>query len=109
MMIRKVVAFFQHMPPYSGAAALRGKSIMQGLAELPEISGATLVVYTSIPSPLAIEGVQVLSLDIGEVENSLPLRQRLLGELRMGWVAARQLYKVPRPDIAIISSPGYIA
>lgn len=109
MTIRRVVAFFQHMPPYSGAASLRGKSIMQGLARLPEVSGADIVVYTSIPSPLPIEGVRVLTLDIGEVENSLPLKRRLLGELRMGWVAARQLYKVQRPDIAIISSPGYIA
>jgi len=105
-----IKAFFQHMPPYSGAAALRGKSIMEGLAKLPEVRGAEITVYTSIPSPLPIDGVQVLTLGTPEVENSLSLKRRLLGELHMGWVAARCLFAMPsRPDLAIISSPGYIA
>lgn len=110
MSIQRVVAFFQHMPPYSGAAALRGKSIMQGLATLPEVRGAEITVHTSIPSPQPIDGVQVLTLGTPEVENSLPLKRRLLGELHMGWIAARRLFAGPRrPDIAVISSPGYIA
>ncbi len=105
-----ITAFFQHMPPYSGAAALRGESIMKGLAKLPELHGADITVYTSIPSPLSIDGVQVFTLGAPEVENSLSLKRRLLGELHMGWVAARCLFaRSPRPDLAVISSPGYIA
>jgi glycosyltransferase involved in cell wall biosynthesis len=110
MTIQRIVAFFQHMPPYSGAAALRGKSIMQELANLAEVRVAEISVYTSIPSPLPIAGVQVLPLGTPEVENSLSLKRRLLGELHMGWVAAQCLFaKHPRPDLAVISSPGYIA
>jgi glycosyltransferase involved in cell wall biosynthesis len=110
MTIPRVVAFFQHMPPYSGAAALRGVSILKGLAQLAELRDSEIVVYTSISSPLPIDGVQVLSLGAPEVENSLSLKRRLLGELHMGWVGARCLFAKPqRPDLAIISSPGYIA
>jgi glycosyltransferase involved in cell wall biosynthesis len=109
-MTLRLTAFFQHMPPYPGAAALRGKSIMQGLAKLPELRGAEITVYTSIPSPLPIAGVSVLTLGTPEVENSLSLKRRLLGELQMGWVAAQCLFAThPRPDLAVISSPGYIA
>lgn len=105
-----ITAFFQHMPPYSGAAALRGESIMKGLAKLFELRGADITCYTSIPSPLSIDGVQVFTLGTPEVENSLSLKRRLLGELHMGWVAARCLFaRSPRPDLAVISSPGYIA
>ncbi|TDP07602.1 glycosyltransferase involved in cell wall biosynthesis [Roseateles asaccharophilus] len=55
-------------------------------------------------------GVEVVSLGTPEVENSLSLKRRLLGELQMGWRAARRLFAGEgRPDIAIISSPGYLA
>lgn len=76
-------------------------------ALLPE---AHIKVYCSSPNPLPIEGVTVIALQVAEVENSLGLFRRLMGEMRMGYVAARQMYfSRDRPDLAIISSPGYIA
>lgn len=110
MMTRRIVAFFQHMPPYSGAAALRGHSIMQGLRLLPDLTGTHITVHTSIPAPAPMAGVEIVSLRTPEVENSLSLKRRLLGELQMGWQAARQLFAGrEHPDMAIISSPGYLA
>jgi glycosyltransferase involved in cell wall biosynthesis len=76
-------------------------------ALLPE---AHIKVYCSSPNPLPIEGVTVIALQVPEVENSLGLFRRLIGEMRMGYVAARQMYfSSDRPDLAIISSPGYIS
>lgn len=104
----KVCLFFQHMPPYSGAAALRGQSIVRALPAL--LPNAEIVVYTSTPKPHAIEGVDVVPLKVAEVENSQGLKQRILGELRLGYAAARQMFSVGRKaDLAVISSPGYIA
>ena len=104
----RISAFFQHLPPYSGAAALRGQSIMARLPLLlPE---AHIKVYCSSPNPLPIEGVTVIALQVPEVENSLGLFRRLMGEMRMGFVATRQMYFArDRPDLAIVSSPGYIS
>lgn len=107
-MKKSLAFFFQHMPPYSGAAALRGQSIVRALPEL--LPDAEIVVYTSTPKAHAIEGVDVVPLKVAEVENSQGLKQRILGELRLGYAAARQMFSGSRKaDLAVISSPGYIA
>jgi glycosyltransferase involved in cell wall biosynthesis len=98
------------MPPYSGAAALRGESIIGNLAQLVAGEKGVILVYTTTSSPKPIEGASVESLGVPEVENSLSLKRRLLGEVWMGYVAARKmLFSRDRPDLAVVSSPGYIS
>jgi glycosyltransferase involved in cell wall biosynthesis len=106
--MRRIVAFFQHMPPYSGAAALRGKSIMESLAILqPELF---ISVFCSTPDTQPIEGVTIATLQVPQVENSLSLKRRLMGEIHMGFAASWYMFFQPwRADLAIISSPGYLA
>ncbi|CAG0930626.1 hypothetical protein PLCT1_01431 [Planctomycetaceae bacterium] len=103
----RLVAFFQHMPPYSGAAALRGRSILRGLHEVAP--GGPLEVYTTTPNPDPLPGGTVTTLPGEEVENALSLLRRMLGELRVGWTAARSMF--PRRGgerVALISSPAYL-
>lgn len=106
--MRRIVAFFQHMPPYSGAAALRGKSIIESLCTLSPDS--IITVYCSNGNADPIGGAVLTTLNVPEVENSLSLTRRFIGEIRMGLAASRCMFiKRDRPDLAIISSPGYIA
>src|SRR5688572_32710229 len=81
-----VRAYFQHMPPYSGAAALRGASIMSALGGLLHGRSHQISVYTTTPDPDALPGLVVLPLPVAETENALYLILRVFGELRMGWV-----------------------
>ena len=103
-----IVAFFQHMPPYSGAAALRGHSIMNSLPKLlPE---SKIVVYSTTQNSNLINGVNVVTLQVPEVENALGLTRRLIGEVRIGCAAGRKMFfGRHRPNVAIISSPAYIS
>lgn len=103
-----IVAFFQHMPPYSGAAALRGNSIMSSLPKLlPE---SRIITYCTTPNSHLIDGVDIVSLQVPEVENALNLFRRLLGEVRIGCAAGRKMFfSRHRPRFAIISSPAYIS
>ena len=105
---KHIAAFFQHMPPYSGAAGLRGKSIFESLPK--HVPDSKITVYCSNPEADGISGVEVVPLSITEVENSLRLRLRLLGEALMGLAAARKmLLGWVRPDLVIISSPAYLS
>lgn len=110
-MTRKIFAFFQHWPPYSGAAALRGRSILTGLRDLPAARGKTaLRVYTTTPNPTVFDGIEVSALPVEELENSERIAKRIAGEIRIGWVAARHaLRKGSRCDLLIISMPAYLA
>ena len=103
-----IVAFFQHMPPYSGAAALRGHSIMSSLPKLlPE---SKIVAYSTTPNSHLIDGVDMVALQVPEVENALNLTRRLIGEVRIGCAAGRKMFfNRHRPEFAIISSPAYIS
>jgi glycosyltransferase involved in cell wall biosynthesis len=109
-MQRRINVFFQHMPPYSGAAALRGASVVAGLVALPRLRECVIHVYTTTPSATQLPGVTVMTLPAAEVENAQSLLSRALGELRMGWHAARMMFVRPTDmDMAIISTPGYVA
>lgn len=100
--------FFQHMPPYPGAAALRGASIASGLrARLPE--DCDIVVFTTTAPCDEIPGTTILPIGGGEVENEQGNLSRLVGELRMGLRAARRLFFGPRRcRFAVISTPAYL-
>jgi glycosyltransferase involved in cell wall biosynthesis len=109
---QRIGAFFQHMPPYSGAAALRGASVMQALARQLATThpGVEVRVYTTTPSATPLPGLQVHTLPVAEVENALGLVARLKGELRMGLVAARHLLlRDGGCALVIVSTPGYVA
>lgn len=106
----RVHAFFQHMPPYSGAAALRGASIMVALARCLEGRPHEVQVFTTIPAPDTLPGITVRSIGTSEVENALSLAARIIGELRMGWAAGRVMFDgKTHCDLAVISTPGYLA
>lgn len=106
----RVYAYFQHMPPYSGAAALRGASIMSAVAKLLEQRLHVVRVFTTTTNPDALDGVEVLSLNVPEVENALSLPARIWGELRLGWAAGKRLFAPEDScDLAVISTPGYLA
>ncbi len=110
-MTKRIFAFFQHWPPYSGAAALRGRSILVGLRKLDVESGRTaLHVFTTTPSPTKLDGIEVSRLRVDELENSERITKRIVGELRIGWIAAREMLGMrPGCDLLIISMPAYLA
>ena len=106
----RVNAFFQHMPPYSGAAALRGASIMVALGQCLDDRPHDIRVFTTIPKPDALPGLTVRSIGTPEVENARGLAARIVGELRMGWLAGNAMFGPDaRCDLAVISTPGYLA
>lgn len=105
-----IKAFFQHMPPYTGGAALRGKSIISSLAELTREDQWHLIVYCTTADPFPIKDVSFVTLDTPEVENSMSLKRRLIGEIRMGYAAAKDMFLGgKKPSFVLVSSPGYIA
>jgi glycosyltransferase involved in cell wall biosynthesis len=106
----RVHSFFQHMPPYAGAAALRGHALASGMAALQGRAGwSALRVFTTTPAAAPLPGVKVVTLDAPEVESARNLPARIAGELRIGRVAARAMLERERCDLAVISSPGYLA
>jgi glycosyltransferase involved in cell wall biosynthesis len=106
---KRILAFFQHWPPYSGAAALRGQSILCGLRDVPFEHGKSLRVYTTTPNSTAMDRVEIVELPVRELENSERLVKRIVGELRIGWVASREiLRKGGGCDLLIISIPAYL-
>jgi glycosyltransferase involved in cell wall biosynthesis len=106
----RVCAFFQHMPPYSGAAALRGASIMTALAGRLQDGPGHVEVYSTIPAPAPLPGLTVRSIGVPEVENALSLPARIVGELRVGRAAAKAMFaRGVRWDLAVVSTPGYLA
>lgn len=107
-MTRYIHSFFQHMPPYSGAAALRGHSVVSGLALLRDQTRDAVRVFTTTRAASRIPGAEVVSIDVPEVENSEGLVARMIGEIRMGLAAARVMFGASRCDLAIISTPGYL-
>jgi glycosyltransferase involved in cell wall biosynthesis len=105
-----IAVFFQHMPPYSGAAALRGQSIVASLAHLIADEGGRLIVFCTTSNPTPIKGASIVTLDVSEVENSHGLFRRVLGELRVGYAAVKQIFLAGvRPSLVVVSSPGYIS
>ncbi len=108
---KRIFAFFQHWPPYSGAAALRGRSILIGLRDLAAGHGQTaLRVFTTTPNPTEFDGIDVAVLPVEELENSERITKRIAGEIRIGWIAAREaLRKSGGCDLLIISMPAYLA
>jgi glycosyltransferase involved in cell wall biosynthesis len=109
-MTRRLSVFYQHMPPYSSAAALRAVSVIAGLVGQRESAGFELRAYTTTPQPVAMEGVQVVTLGGVEVENAAGLAARMVGELRMGWAAARAMLAGAGPsDLLLVSTPSYLA
>jgi glycosyltransferase involved in cell wall biosynthesis len=105
----RISAFFQHMPPYSGAAALRGHSIINGLVSLKRAGEGAISVYTTTPNPLPIPGALVQPLNVPEVENAEGLVSRIVGEIRMGRAAAHAMFSSGRCEFAVISTPAYLA
>lgn len=74
---------------------------------LPE---SRITVYCSTQNSYPINGIDIVALQASGVENSLKLRQRLIGEIRIGYIAGRKMFfGGDRPDLAIISSPAYIS
>lgn len=109
-MKNSLAIFFQHMPPNTGGAALRGHSFISGLMQLIKVDQWHLYVYCTTTHPLPIKGISLDTLNIPEVENTMSLKRRLIGEVRMGYVAAKRMFRSDaKPTLAVVSSPGYIA
>lgn len=107
---KRIFAFFQHWPPYAGAAGLRGRSILTGLRDHPATYEKDLRVYTTTPGATAVKRVEVVVLPVAELENSEKILTRIFGEVRIGWVAARRMFrKDGGADFVIISMPAYLA
>lgn len=105
-----IAAFFQHMPPFTGGAALRGQSIIASLAQLTSCKNGRPKVYCTTPNPSPILGATIETLDVPEVENTMSLKRRLVGEVQMGYVAAKCMFRSGEaPTLAVVSSPGYIS
>lgn len=101
----RLVAFFQHFPPYPGAGALRAESLLDALAARPEIDlSAAVGCGKDAPS----KPYEVVSL-LGEpLENKHSVLRRMLGELILGAKAIASLERA-KADLFLISSPSYLA
>lgn len=65
--------------------------------------------YTTTPDTTEVDRVEVVELPVEELENSEKLPKRIIGELRIGWVASREiLRKGGGCDLLIISIPAYL-
>lgn len=105
-----LMAFYQHMPPYSSAAALRGAAIAAGLVQVLCTRGSSVSVHTTTTAAAPLAGAEVIALDRIEVDNASGLLARSWGELRMGWAAARSMLAVAlQGDLLLISTPSYLA
>ena len=105
-----LVAFFQHMPPYSSAAAMRGVAFAKGLLNDEVFAQQyNLKLYTTTPSAIIIPGVSIITLPVAEIENTESLKRRILGELALGWIAGRKMFAGSKAGGALISSPAYLA
>jgi len=78
------------------------------LRDLPDREQQSLHVYTTTPNPTAFDGVGVSVLPVDELENAERITRRILGEIRIGWVAAREILR-NGGDLLIISMPAYLA
>lgn len=109
-MSMRVNTFFQHMPPYGGAGALRGHALAAGMASMRSRDGWTsLRVFTTTPQPDPVPGAEVMALPVDEVESARSLPARIWGELRIGRSAAKAMLEDHPCDLAVISTPGYLA
>ncbi len=67
-------------------------------------------IYTTTPAPAPLAGAQIIAIDRAEVENAAGLAARMVGELRMGWWAARAMLKdAAHDDLILVSTPSYLA
>lgn len=110
MKSKNLVAFFQHMPPYPNAAALRGRSFAEGLVSHKTFTQQyNIQFYTTTASAFNIPDVSIITLKVAEIENVESLKRRILGELKIGWLAGRKMFEGSKVDGALISSPAYLA
>ena len=66
--------------------------------------------YTTTPNPTILDGIDVAVLPVAELENSERITKRIVGELRIGWTASREILgKGGGCDLLIISMPAYLA
>lgn len=106
---RRLLAFYQHLPPTPSAAALRGQATLAGLAA---VAPSSLRVYavTATAHADAIAGCEIRSLGVADADNASGLARRVWRELRMGWVAARAMTTRHREgDALLVSTPSYLA
>lgn len=87
---------------------MRGGSIVSALAHDDWRADIAVEVYTTTPGARDIPGAAIFTLPIAEVENAENLLARVVGELKIGWSAARSMLR-HHCDYAIISTPGYLA
>lgn len=98
------------MPPYGGAGALRGHALAAGMSAMRARDGwSSLRVFTTTPQPDPVAGAEVVALPVPEVESARTLPARIWGELRIGRRAARAMLEDQPCDLAVISTPGYLA
>lgn len=109
-MQKRLYAFFQHMPPFGGASALRGASVVRGILEVWSDPDLAVKVFTTTNNPANINGVVIATIQRSEVKNNQNIYKRVLGELYLGIVASIRMFVAKEKcDYAIISSPGYLS
>jgi glycosyltransferase involved in cell wall biosynthesis len=103
-----IFAFYQHMPPLSVAAAMRGGSVTAALATRAEREGVRLDVVAAAGKALEKENLSIEILDGADIDTVASLPRRLLGELRLGWLVGRRVRR-RRPRMVLISSPAFLS
>ncbi len=104
-----IALYFQHMPPYAGAAALRGASIAVALARRASERNPRVCVFTSVPTPEKIDGIEIRTVRAREVENSASILKRIIGEIFLGVALVWDLCSRSRRwDLIVVSTPAYL-
>lgn len=109
--LRHVKFFFQHLPPYAGAGAPRGASIVSGFVTHGHERGMQLdyTVITTTPNAESISGARIDCLAVGESENRMSLPVRFVREIAIGASAAFNMLRgMRRSDVIVISSPHFM-
>jgi colanic acid biosynthesis glycosyl transferase WcaI len=103
-----ILAFYQHMPPLSVAAAMRGGSVAAALASRGERDSVRVDVVAAAGQALEKGNLNVEILAGADIDTVASLPRRLLGELRLGWLVGLRVRRT-RPHMVLISSPAFLS
>jgi glycosyltransferase involved in cell wall biosynthesis len=98
------------MPPYPGAVSLRGASILTSLAHALAGNNVAVEAFTTTTAPQLLPDVCVRQISGQEMESGKGLFVRIISEFWTGFCGAREMFQNRGGcDLAIISSPSYLA
>ncbi|MGB1158177.1 MAG: glycosyltransferase family 4 protein [Porticoccaceae bacterium] len=105
---KPIALVYHHIPPFSGAVAMRFKSIEFGLKKAGFKANEVLVYTAKVKESMPISSYKTIVFNGSFLSNSKGLMLRSIGEFLFGLQVGFRLI-LKRPRIAVISSPLYLS